>query len=168
MWNRLRVVGGAILTVACATCPSTRVATAGGATESEAVGAVIDGWHAAAAASDLEGYFDRMTPDAIFLGTDATERWGVDEFREYARAPFSEGRGWVMRSARRDIVIRGDMAWFDEDLETVNLGPARGSGVCVRGETGPWRIAHYNLTITVPNDQFDGVRALLTAAAPPG
>jgi ketosteroid isomerase-like protein len=150
--------------VGCATCPTpeSHVATDG---ERAAIDEVLDGWHAAAAASDLEGYFGRMTPDAIFLGTDATERWTVAQFRAYAEQPFAEGRGWVMRSVRRDVIVRGDVAWFDEDLDARNLGAARGSGALVRGEDGVWRISHYDLTITVPNERFDEVRDLL--AAPP-
>lgn len=126
-----------------------------------AVATVLDDWHDAAARSDEERYFGHFTPDGIFMGTDATERWDVAAFRAYAHGPFSEGRGWVMRASRRAIHIEGDVAWFDEDLETVNLGPARGSGVLVRGADGVWRIAHYNLTITVPNERFDEVHALL-------
>lgn len=138
----------------------------GSSTEEEAdVRRTLDAWHEAAARSDEEAYFALMTDDAIFLGTDATERWTRDQFRAYAHAPFSEGRGWRMRAIRRDVVMAGAVAWFDEDLETVNLGPARGSGVLVLDRSFEWRIAHYNLTITVPNDRFDGVRALL--AAPP-
>ena len=129
------------------------------------VAAVLDDWHDAAARSDEARYFGHLTEDAIFLGTDATERWDGAQFRAYAHRPFSEGRGWVMRSVRRAIRVEGELAWFDEDLETVNLGPARGSGVLVRGPDGVWRIAHYNLTITVPNERFEAVRALLGAPA---
>lgn len=125
------------------------------------VAAVLDDWHAAAAASDEARYFAHFAADGVFMGTDATERWDVAAFRSYAHRPFSEGRGWVMRAVRREVVIRGDVAWFDEDLETVNLGPARGTGVLIR-DGGPWRIAHYSLTITVPNERFDAVRGLLS------
>ena len=127
---------------------------------------VLDAWHDAAARSDEEAYFARMTEDAVFLGTDATERWTRDEFRAYAHRPFSEGHGWHMRAIRRDVVIAGELAWFDEDLETVNLGPSRGSGVLRRGDDGRWRIAQYNLAITVPNERFGEVRALLASGAP--
>lgn len=141
------------------------------ADEEIAVRQVLDAWHAAAAASDEEAYFSLMSRDAVFLGTDATERWSRDEFRAYAHRPFSEGRGWRMEARRREVVLEpgpvqvGSIAWFDEDLETVNLGPARGSGVLVRDDLG-WRIEHYNLTITVPNERFDAVRALLSEPAP--
>lgn len=124
---------------------------------------VLDAWHAAAAASDEDGYFALMTEDAVFLGTDATERWDRDAFRAYAHAPFSEGRGWRMRAVRREVtIVDGRVAYFDEDLETANLGPARGSGVLLREDRGAWRIAQYNLAITVPNARFGEVRALLS------
>lgn len=126
----------------------------------------LDAWHEAAARSDEDAYFALMTEDAVFLGTDATERWTRDQFRAYAHAPFSEGRGWRMRATRRDVVMAGAFAWFDEDLETVNLGPARGSGVLVLDHSFEWRIAQYNLTITVPNERFDAVRALLATPPP--
>jgi ketosteroid isomerase-like protein len=142
---------------------SARPASGPGEGREADIAAVLDDWHDAAARSDEARYFGHLTDDAIFLGTDATERWDVAQFRAYAHRPFSEGRGWVMRSVRRAIRVEGALAWFDEDLETVNLGPARGSGVLVQGADGVWRIAHYNLTITVPNERFDAVRALLGA-----
>jgi hypothetical protein len=73
----------------------------------------------------------------------------------------------VMHATHREIVVRGDVAWFDEALDTRNLGPARGSGVLERGADGTWRVAQYNLTITVPNERFDEVRALLAPPAAP-
>jgi ketosteroid isomerase-like protein len=152
----------ALLLVACGASPVTHVATE---SERAAIDEVVEAWHAAAASSDLDRYVSLMTEDAIFLGTDATERWTVAELRTYAEQPFAEGRGWVMRPVRRDVLVRGDVAWFDEDLETVNLGPARGSGALVRTASG-WRIAHYVLSLTVPNERFDAVRELLATPAP--
>ena len=108
-------------------------------------------------------YFSLFSEDAVFLGTDATERWDVPAFRKNAHPHFAKVKAWSFRAARRSIVIDGEgrVAWFDEDLETANLGPARGSGVLIRvgpERDGPWRIAHYNLTITVPNERFDAVK----------
>ncbi len=134
-----------------------------------AVAAVLDDWHDAAARADETRYFDHFTADAVFLGTDATERWSVEAFRKYAHPHFAKGKAWSFRAARRTIAFsaRGDLAWFDEDLETPNLGPARGSGVLRRGDDGRWRIAHYNLTITVPNEKMDAVKTLLEAPTAP-
>lgn len=131
-------------------------------TARRAIGAMIDDWHDAAARSDEERYFGHLTEDSIFMGTDATERWNKAAFRAYAHPHFEQGNGWVFRSIRREVMIDGHLGWFDEDLETEGLGPARGSGVVRLEPDGAWRIVHYNLTITVPNERFSEVRALLT------
>ena len=133
------------------------------------VAAVLDDWHDAAARADEDRYFAHFTTDGVFLGTDATERWDVPAFRAYAHPHFARGRAWTMRATRRAILFSpsGDIAWFDEDLTTESLGPARGSGVLRREGDGPWKIAHYNLTITVPNDRFGEVRRLLESPPPP-
>jgi hypothetical protein len=124
-----------------------------------AVAGVLDAWHAAAAAADEEKYFAAFTPDAVFLGTDATERWTRDEFRRYAHPYFAKGKAWSFKAVSRWISFSPDrrVAWFDETLDTPNLGPCRGSGVLVR--TGDaWKIAQYNLSIPVPNDLVDGIK----------
>jgi ketosteroid isomerase-like protein/plastocyanin len=132
-----------------------------------AIGEVLDDWHAAAAAADEARYFAHLTEDAVFLGTDATERWNKAAFRQYAHPHFAKGKAWSFSAVRRAITVSADgrLAWFDEDLDTPNLGPARGSGV-LRKENGVWRIAHYNLAITVPNDQFDAVKRALGTGQP--
>jgi hypothetical protein len=68
---------------------------------------------------------------------------------------------------RRAVAFDGDgaTAWFDEDLRGERLGAARGSGVLVRAG-GRWTIAQYNLALTVPNERFGEVRALLDAPPP--
>jgi hypothetical protein len=43
------------------------------------------------------------------------------------------------------------MRWFDEELETPNLGVCRGTGV-MEWKNGRWRLHHYNLAIAIPND----------------
>ena len=120
------------------------------------IGALLDSWHAAAAAADEEKYFSYFTPDAVFLGTDATERWTRDEFRKYAHPYFAKGKAWSFKAVSRHVSFAPDMrvAWFDETLETPNLGPSRGSGVAVATSSG-WKIAQYNLSIPIPNDLVD-------------
>jgi len=128
------------------------------------IDAALDDFHDAAARADEERYFAHFAPDGVFLGTDATERWNVAAFRAYAHPYFARGKAWTFRGIRRDVTIRGDLAWFDEDLETQNLGPARGSGVLsLRG--GRWLIEQYVLSITIPNDRFRAVRDLLEKPA---
>lgn len=138
--------------------------------ERAAIARVLDDWHDAAARADEARYFGHFAPEGVFLGTDATERWGVEAFREYAHPHFAKGKAWTMRAARRAVILSpdGTIAWFDEDLETVNLGPSRGSGVLVKTAGRGWKIAHYNLTITVPNQRFDEVKRLLASEPAPG
>lgn len=134
-----------------------------GAADSVAsIGAVLDDFHDAAAHADEERYFAHFANNGVFLGTDATERWDVAAFRAYAHPHFSRGRAWSFRAVTRhvDVAATGEFAWFDETLATENLGPARGTGVLV-WEHNAWRIAQYNLAITVPNDRFDSVKAIL-------
>lgn len=124
--------------------------------------AVLDQWHLAAARADESLYFSLMTPEAVFLGTDATERWTVAEFRAFAHPYFAKGQAWTFRAVKRHVATNADrtVAWFDEELATPNLGPARGSGVLVKvGKV--WRIAHYNLTVPIPNPLMKQVKELI-------
>ncbi len=120
---------------------------------------VLDAWHLAAARADADSYFGLMAPGAVFLGTDATERWTKDEFRAYAEPYFKKGKAWTFKAVKRQVAYSGDghTAWFDEDLDTPNLGPARGSGVLVKqGKT--WRITQYNLSVPIPNPLMQQVK----------
>ncbi|HZX95645.1 MAG TPA: nuclear transport factor 2 family protein [Myxococcales bacterium] len=127
---------------------------------SQTVARELDDFHDAAARADEGRYFGHFAPDGVFLGTDAAERWDVAAFRAYAHPHFARGKAWTFRGVRRRISIRGDLAWFEEDLETQNLGPARGSGVLARsGER--WLLEQYVLSITVPNEKFKAVKELL-------
>lgn len=81
-----------------------------------AIGRVLDDFHKAAGDADEARYFGHMTADAVFIGTDATERWPVKAFREYAHPHFAAGRGWTYTPRDRHIVIQDDVAWFDELL----------------------------------------------------
>lgn len=124
-----------------------------------AVDSVLNDWHEAAAQADFARYFDHFASDsAIFMGTDASERWTVAEFRRWAKPYFKRGQAWSFTPAKRHVYFSedGQIAWFDESLDTPNLGPARGSGV-LRHKEGEWKIAHYNLSVPIPNALMDSV-----------
>jgi hypothetical protein len=125
------------------------------ADESAAVGQVLDKFHAAAAHSDFDGYFGLFTPDGVFIGTDAHERWTVSEFKAYARPAFAAGKGWVYAPRERHVTIAPIpcrcVAWFDELLDSKAYGTSRGTGVLVKTDKG-WKIAQYALTFPIPND----------------
>jgi ketosteroid isomerase-like protein len=121
-------------------------------TEKEKINSVLDGWHQAASDADFEAYFGKMTSDAVFIGTDATENWKNNEFKEFAKPYFDAGKAWSFTSVQRNIYINKtkDFAWFDELLDT-QMKICRGSGV-LKKENGQWKIAHYVLSIAVPNE----------------
>jgi ketosteroid isomerase-like protein len=128
----------------------------------QAISATLDALHDAASKADGERYFACFAPDAVFLGTDATERWTLDEFKTYAMKRFETGQGWTytLQPGTRHIAISedgsGEIAWFDELLDNAKYGTCRGTGLLRRiydktGNEG-WKIVQYNLTFTVPND----------------
>ncbi len=129
--------------------------------------ATLDRFHAAAAAADETAYFALFGEGGVFLGTDGKERWTVPAFRAYAHPRFASGKAWSFRSTRRDLSVRGDVAWFDEDLATPNLGPARGSGVLLRDAHGTWKVAQYNLSIPIPNERFADVKTVIEGGGLP-
>jgi len=122
------------------------------AAPSAQVAAVLDDWHQAASVADEARYFSHFAPNAVFMGTDATERWTVAEFRPYVKTRFDAKSNWTFHARARHIEFSGDgkTAWFDEMLDTSDLGLCRGSGVLVL-LGGEWKIAQYNLSIPIPN-----------------
>jgi hypothetical protein len=132
-------------------------------------GAVLDDLHRLAAAADGEAYFALFEPAAVYIGTDASERWSLAEFQAYARPHFSRGRGWDYRVLERHVSLSADQrtAWFDERLHNASYGECRGSGVLVLGRHG-WRIAQYVLSLPVPNELAgDLVERIRTLEAAP-
>ena len=113
---------------------------------------VLDSFHQAAARADADTYLGHLTEEAIFLGTDGTERWQGQAFRDFVSDNFSAGRGWTYVAVDRNIDINADgqTAWFDELLDNEALGQCRGSGVMLRTADG-WKIAQYNLSVPIPN-----------------
>lgn len=129
------------------------------APDPKAVHVVLDDWHDAAAKADEARYFGHMTADSIFMGTDATERWGKQAFQAFAHPYFAKGKAWSFKAVRRAVTFSpdGQTAWFDEDLDTPNMGPCRGTGV-LSLQAGRWVIRHYNLTVPIPNDLMGEVK----------
>jgi hypothetical protein len=121
---------------------------------------VISQWHKAAADADFETYSNLMTKDAIFIGTDPTEYWEGKEFLEFAKPYFDKGKAWTFHKLDRNIFVDVNykIAWFDELLDT-QMGICRGSGVLAYVE-GQWKINHYVLSITIPNENVEDVKRM--------
>lgn len=114
-----------------------------------AVSFVLDRYHQAAASADWSVYFDLMSEDGVFLGTDVGERWPKEVFRSYA----SGRNGWLYTPRERHINFTpdGNTAWFDEILDSASYGTSRGTGVLIK-TNGGWKISQYHLTFPIPNE----------------
>lgn len=125
-------------------------------TEKEKVDRVLDSWHAAAANARFQDYFDKMSEEAVFVGTDAGEHWDKAEFMSFSKPYFDRGKAWAFTPLQRHVYFDkgGTVAWFDELLDTW-MQLCRGSGVLIK-EGGEWKIAHYVLSLTIPNETVDG------------
>ncbi len=121
------------------------------------INTMLDAFNAAAAKADFNTYFNFYTDNAVFTGTDATERWDKKAFMIWAKPFFDRGRAWSFTSLERHIYFdkTGSTAWFDELLNT-QMKICRGSGVLVK-QGDEWKVAQYILSATVPNDQMNEV-----------
>ena len=132
----------------------------------EKLDVLLNGLHQDAHEGNYETYFERYTSDAVFLGTDKTERWTIQEFKEYAKPAFADGHGWTYEVVERNWEGSGDTRWFDEILFNEKYGHCRGTGV-VELINGEWKIAHYSLTLLIPNDIAAEVGSLTIEADKP-
>lgn len=134
--------------------------TTANTTAKTAIDQTLEAWHKAAADANFDAYFDKMTLDAVFIGTDATENWQNDAFRKFSKPYFDRGKAWSFTTLERNIYISedGQYAWFDEHLDT-QMGICRGSGILVN-DNGLWKIKHYVLSIAIPNENVKDVTAL--------
>lgn len=121
---------------------------------------VLEQWHKAASDANFDTYFNLMTEDAIFIGTDATENWSNTDFKAFAKPYFDKGKAWSFTTLERNIFTedKSDLAWFDELLDT-QMGICRGSGVLQKTSNG-WKIKHYVLSIAIPNANVKEITAL--------
>jgi len=135
--------------------------------EEQSIGELIDSFHAAAAAADMDRYLAYMTDDAVFMGTDEWERWPKHpDFTEYVAGRFEGGTGWTYRSVERKIMLAdsGDIAWFDEVIFSETNGRFRGTGVVVK-DGDEWKIAHYAMSFLIFNEIWDDVIELTKRTA---
>ena len=125
---------------------------------------VLDALHENASNADFHGYFALYSNDAVFIGTDASEVWQIDEFKAYAKPHFDKGTGWTYYPRDRNIYLssNNDVAWFDELLDNKKLGETRGTGVLIKKDN-TWKVSQYHLTIPIPNSIASDVAAQIKA-----
>jgi len=114
---------------------------------------VLDSFHQAASDANQQQYFDLLSDKAVFIGTDGTERWDKKDFKAFAKPYFDKGKGWTYLPRGRHVTVStsGQVAWFDEMLDSQSYGECRGTGVLELTHNG-WKISQYHLTIPLPND----------------
>lgn len=119
------------------------------------INTVLDNWHHAASIADEDTFFGSMTANAHYLGTDAKEDWTRDEMKDWAKPYFEKDVAWDFKKIDRHLYYHtdGKLAWFDETLNTW-MGVCRGSGVVILTDEG-WKIEHYVLSVTIPNEKLD-------------
>lgn len=125
--------------------------------EKNSINQFLDNWHKAAAEANFDNYFNAMAEESIFIGTDATENWNKQQFIAFAKPYFDKGRAWNFKALERNIYFSkdGKTIWFDELLDT-QMKICRGSGV-LQKINNEWKIKHYVLSMTVPNENVDEV-----------
>jgi hypothetical protein len=128
------------------------------------VNAFVDGWHDDAAHARM-AYFDKIAPDGVYIGTDRGELWQRDAFKAWARRFFERGSAWSFHATRRNVYASDDgkTIWFDELLDTPNMGHCMASGV-IRKTAKGFEIVHYQLSMAVPNEVAGQVTSLVKAA----
>lgn len=121
------------------------------------VNKLLDNWHKAASEANFDAYFNVLSEESIYIGTDATENWSKKEFIAFAKPYFDKGKAWNFKAIERNIYLSPDKktVWFDELLDT-QMKICRGSGILIK-EKGQWKIKHYVLSMTVPNENVNEV-----------
>lgn len=130
------------------------------AKDKQLIAAMLDSFNVAAGKANYQAYFNFYTSDAIFIGTDATERWDKTQFMVWAKPYFDRGRAWNFKALERHIYLnaKGDLGWFDELLQT-QMKICRGSGVVVK-QGNTWKVQQYVLSMTIPNSKVDSIVAI--------
>jgi len=154
---------------ACCLCLSLSLGLGGAAhaatdaTLTREVNAFVDGWHDDAA-NARTAYFDKIARDGVYIGTDRTELWTRDAFKAWAKKYFDAKSAWTFKATRRNVYASADksLIWFDELLDTRNMGPAMASGVLRKTKAG-FEIVHYQLSMAVPNAVNGQVAGIIAA-----
>jgi hypothetical protein len=131
-----------------------------------AINSTLDQLHRAASNADGAHYFALFADDAIYIGTDAAERWTIKEFRAFAEPYFAKGTGWTYKPRSRHVTVADIpchcVAWFDELLDSESYGTSRGTGTLML-KNGSWKIELYALTFPIPNDLAKGMTTEIRA-----
>jgi ketosteroid isomerase-like protein len=148
---------GLLFTIIIVSSFKPTVASNDAAKDKQLISAMLDSFNVAAGQANYQAYFNFYTNDAIFIGTDATERWNKQQFMVWAKPYFDRGKAWNFKALERHIYLdaTGNLGWFDELLQT-QMKICRGSGVVVK-KGNSWKVQQYVLSMTIPNDKVDSI-----------
>lgn len=127
--------------------------------DQQAAAQVLDLLNQYSSDADWDKYFALYRKDSIFIGTDASERWGMAEFEHYSRPT----KGWRYDLTERHLIQHGDVILFDELLNSPAYGVSRGTGTLIKTD-GNWKIAQYHLSFPIPNEIAKQITAEIKAA----
>ena len=127
--------------------------------DQQAAAQVLDLLNQYSSDADWDKYFALYRKDGIFIGTDASERWGMAEFEHYSRPT----KGWRYDLTERHLIQHGDVILFDELLNSPAYGVSRGTGTLIKTD-GNWKIAQYHLSFPIPNEIAKSITAEIKAA----
>ena len=127
--------------------------------DQQAAAQVLDLLNQYSSDADWDNYFALYRKDGIFIGTDASERWGMAEFEHYSRPT----KGWRYDLTERHLIQHGDVILFDELLNSPAYGVSRGTGTLIKTD-GNWKIAQYHLSFPIPNEIAKQITAEIKAA----
>ena len=167
MRSHLRFAATAILALATAACANSQPDAARSAPLTDAeftarINAFVDEWHQDAAHA-RPAYFDKIASDGIYIGTDKTERWGREAFREWAKPAFARPAAWAFTPLHRNVRFSSDRSfiWFDEQVRS-SMGILQATGV-MRPAAASFEVVHYQLSIAVPNQVIPQVTGTIKA-----
>ncbi|MGE6432905.1 nuclear transport factor 2 family protein [Shewanella baltica] len=127
--------------------------------DQQAAAQVLDLLNQYSSDADWDKYFALYRKDGIFIGTDASERWGMAEFEHYSRPT----KGWRYDLTERHLIQHGDVILFDELLNSPTYGVSRGTGTLIKTD-GYWKIAQYHLSFPIPNEIAKQITTEIKAA----
>lgn len=152
--NRIFILVIVLFFAAC-NCPKNKAPEAPTVATEQEINTFVNAWHQAATDANGDAYFDKITEKGVFIGTDASEHWNKTEFYAFAKPYFDKGKAWSFTATERNVFYSADSSviWFDELLDTW-MGPCRSSGV-IQTVNDSLKMEHYQLSVTVPNQQMD-------------
>jgi hypothetical protein len=150
------IILGVSIFLFCACVTSNVVKTDKNAIRKE-VNTLLVNWHKAASDANFKEYFRVLDSTTVYIGTAAEEIWTKEQFANFSKPYFEEGKAWSFATLERNIFISeaANIVWFDELIDTW-MGTCRGSGVLEKKEDS-WKIKQYVLSVAIPNDDIQAV-----------